>query len=82
MRTVRKLLEDKMRGGRKHRRPGLRWTDCTISLKAAVLPGHQRTGPSEEEEGGRMVSNWTRKYECEKMENERIGHSRRGTCCE
>jgi hypothetical protein len=22
---------------------------CTISLKAAVLPGHQRTGPSEEE---------------------------------
>jgi hypothetical protein len=23
---------------------------CTISLKAAVLPGHQLTGPSEEEE--------------------------------
>jgi hypothetical protein len=27
----------------------LNW-GCTISLKAAVLPGHQRTGPSEEEE--------------------------------
>jgi hypothetical protein len=29
---------------------------CTISLKAAVLPGHQLTGPSEEEEEEESVT--------------------------
>jgi hypothetical protein len=28
---------------------------CTISLKAAVLPGHQLTGPSEEEEYRKQI---------------------------
>jgi hypothetical protein len=30
----------------------LKFRLCTISLKAAVLPGHQLTGPSEEESPG------------------------------
>ena len=29
-----------------------------------------------------MMSNWTRKYGCEKMENESVGQIRRGICCE